>query len=471
MSRPVISSPLGVVSLVVLLFCLTLPAVTTRFYAADEVEFFAWARSVAFDRDADFENEYQYFYDSGAVHTSGFRETFLERETESGRRPNFTPVGTAILWAPFMAAGHVIAWLSGAATDGYSQPYIAAVTYGSAIYGFLALGLTFLITRRVAGPAWWPAAAVAIGTPLAFYMYVAPGFSHACSAFAVSLFLYVWLRVRDRWTPAGAIALGLTGALMAMVREQDVFFVAGPALDFCRFGWERISAGAVNARESAWRRTLAAAAAGSLAFAAGYTPQLAAYQAVNGHPSPTELVSRKMSWTAPHFFDVMFSPQHGLFVWTPLALVGVLGLVVLAAGRSGSRGRDAAWIGGLALLMVVLQAYISGSVQSWTVAGSFGQRRFVALTPLIALGLAAGWSAASQQRTTHWRTASLGVVGLAIWWQVGLMAQFGMHTMDRQRMSPRENARVTFLELPVEMPSIVWRYLTDRKSFFAQPAP
>lgn len=44
-----------------------------------------------------------------------------------------------------MAAGHVVARLSGASTDGYSHPYIAAVTYGSALYGFFALGLTFLI--------------------------------------------------------------------------------------------------------------------------------------------------------------------------------------------------------------------------------------------------------------------------------------------------------------------------------------
>ena len=38
--------------------------------------------------------------------------------------------------------------------------------------------------------------------------------------------------------------------------------------------------------------------------------------------------------------------------------------------------------------MVVLQVYTAGSVESWTVAGAFGQRRFVALTPLLVIGLA-----------------------------------------------------------------------------------
>ena len=101
----------------VLAFALSLPAVTTRFYASDEVEFYAWLRSATFDRDADFTNEYQYFYDSGTVRSAGFRDTFLTGSNEAGRRPNFTPIGTAVLWAPFFAG-----WSSQRARDrGASQ--------------------------------------------------------------------------------------------------------------------------------------------------------------------------------------------------------------------------------------------------------------------------------------------------------------------------------------------------------------
>ena len=63
-------------------------------------------------------------------------------------------------------------------------------------------------------------------------MYVSPPYSHACSAFAVALFVTIWLKVRERWSVGGAVALGLSGALMAMVREQDVFLALGPAVDF-----------------------------------------------------------------------------------------------------------------------------------------------------------------------------------------------------------------------------------------------
>ena len=121
---------------------------------------------------------------------------------------------------------------------------MAAVAYGSAFYGFAAVLLSIGCARRVlrqsatfdrssvtstdratllAGVIVW------IGTPLVFYMYVAPPMSHACSAFAVALFVTIWLHVRTTWSVPQLVVLGLAAALMAMVREQDVFFAIGPA--------------------------------------------------------------------------------------------------------------------------------------------------------------------------------------------------------------------------------------------------
>ncbi len=450
-----------------LLFILTLPAVTTRFYASDEVEFYAWLRSAAFDRDADFDNEYRHFYESGAVRHEGFRLTFLDDVNEAGRRPNFTPIGTAILWAPFFAIGHVAALATGAPADGFSQPYITAVAVGSAAYGFLSLGLTHAIARQVLGRAGLATAFVWLGTPLVFYMYIAPGFAHACSAFAVSLFLWIWLRVRGHWTPAGTVALGASAALMAMVREQDAFFIVGPAIDFARSSWQA-SAQYAQAVRTSRQRLAVAAAAGIVTAALAYTPQLFAYEVLNGHPGPSGDVSRKMSWTSPHAMSVLWSTEHGLFFWTPLALVAVLGLVWVAAGRVQGRAPDARWIAVVALVMFAAQVYISGSVESWTVAGSFGQRRFIAVTPILGLGLAA-WVVSAHRWGAALRTVGAAVAILLIWWNVGLMAQFGLHLMDRQRLTLAENARVTFTRIPRELPSLAMQYVTDRSSLFRRP--
>ena len=102
---------------------------------------------------------------------------------------NFTPIGSAILWAPFYGGGHVVAIATGAPRDGYSKPYVAAVAYGSAYYGFVAALISGAIAVRVVGRGAGATLAVWFGTPLVFYMYIAPGFGHATSAFAVALFI------------------------------------------------------------------------------------------------------------------------------------------------------------------------------------------------------------------------------------------------------------------------------------------
>jgi len=437
---------------VALLAVLTLPLVTARIYASDEVEYFAFLRSMAFDRDLSFENEYQHFADAGAG-GAGFRETFLaERYTRAGRRLNFGTIGPALLWAPFYGAGHIAAGLIGAPQDGYSQPYITAVAFGSATYGWLALFLAASIAQQWLGRGLGAALIVLVGSPLLFYMYVAPPFSHACATFAVTLSLWTWLKVRQTWSWGGVAILGLTVGLMATMRDQAGLFAIGPALDFGRWVWRR--------RE--WRHSVTLAIVGIITTVLAYAPQLLAARAINGYFGPDESVANKMSWSSPHALGVLVDLEHGWLWWTPLALLSITGLLALALGRIQASIKDIRWVSLCLLVMVVVQIYINGSVESWHVAGSFGHRRFVELTPMLVIGLAAVMSLPSRRVIM---AASL----LAVWWNLGLLLQFGTHRMDRQRLTLGDNAWQTFVELPREAPSLAWRYLTNRDSFYRQP--
>ena len=445
-----------------LAFLITLPAVTSRLYASDEVQYYAWLRSLAFDHDADFQNEYQHFYDAGVSHSAGFHETFLERQTPAGRRMNFTTLGSALLWAPFYSAGHLAALLTSAPADGYSRPYVVAVALGSAVYGFLAVLLSAAAARRVVGRGLAASFIVAVGTPLVFYSYVAPIFGHATSAFAVSLMVWIWLRVRDRWTVRGALALGLAGGLVAIVREQDALLALGPALDFVWFAWRRIRER--PAAGEGGSGLLLAAIAGVGGFVLAVLPQAVAYASINGGVRPDATVVRKLTWSSPHALGVLFSPENGLLAWTPLVGLALTGLALLATNRVARPQFQR--VGALLLLMCLAQIYTSGIVESWTVAGSFGQRRFVALTPILTIGVATLLAVA-----THvWaRRGLMALLVLCVWWNAGLMVQFGMNRMDRQKLTLARNARLTFVELPFEAPGIAWDYLTNRSSFYKRP--
>jgi hypothetical protein len=449
----------------ILLFLVSLPAVTARLYASDEIQYFAYLRSVWFDHDLSFDNEYRYFHDRGIARVFGFEETFLQDTTPTGLRYNFGTVGCAILWMPFYAAADLTVRMmrlagSSVAADGFSRPYLAAVAYGSAVYGFLAVLLSIRVARHLTGSGTLAGTTVWLGTPLLFYMYVAPGMAHACSAFAVALFVTTWLAARERWSPVGVAGLGAVAALMGMVREQDLFFAVGPALDFA---W-------TVARE--WRtghgpvvrRQLVSAAAGLAGFAVAYLPQAMAYVTLNGRLGPPDYIASKMRWMAPYAPHVLLSPGHGLLIWTPLVLLCLVGLVAFALGRvtpsSGHRR-----LGTLLVLMFASQVYVSGSVDSWTVGGSFGQRRFVGTTVLLVVGLAALWRLVE----TRPRWLLGGAIAVCVWWNLALMAQFGAGTMDRQRLEPARNAYNSFVVVPRSLPRLAYRYVFDRSSFYQEP--
>jgi hypothetical protein len=229
------------------------------------------------------------------------------------------------------------------------------------------------------------------------------------------------------------------------VREQDLFFIAGPIVDF-----------ALTVLRSDARRPLVVRATASAAgFAAVFWTQAIAYLRLNGRIGPSQLVVRKMYWTAPHALQVIGSPEHGFFWWTPFAVLAIVGLAALSV-----RNRR---IAACLLLQVALQVYIGGSVDSWTVAGGFGQRRLVALTALFVIGYAALQT--TLHRPAARRALSVAAV-LAVYWNVALVAEFATHLMDRQRLAPAKNAYDAFVTLPREAPALAYRYLFDRASFY-----
>ena len=129
-----------------------------------------------------------------------------------------------------------------------------------------------------------------------------------------------------------------------------------------------------------------------------------------------------MTWTAPHALQVLFSPEHGFLFWTPLAVVAIAGPRVAGDARWPTRLTRAA-SAVLSLLMVALQVYVGGSVESWTVAGAFGQRRFVALTVLLVIGCRHCWEAL--RASVAGGPATIARSLSCVWWNLALMALFG----------------------------------------------
>jgi hypothetical protein len=438
-----------------LVFLLTLPLVTPTIRGADEIQYFSLLRSLVFDQDLDFENEYNYFYTRDPQGLVGLKATFIDRREEAtGRHISFGYLGPALMWSPFYVAAHgcvLVARAAGIpiAADGFAWPYAAAVCYGSALYAFLGLLLTHNALRRFgqfAEPyATWSVLGIWLGTPLLYYMSLAAGFAHAPGVFAVSLLLWLWLRARERGDDSLRTWgwIGAAGGLAGLIRPSGALFLAAPAVD--------LASRTLRNRRWMWgfgRAVVMGVCAGALIF-----PQLVLNRALTGGLGPTRLVTRKLSFTSPHFLQVLFDPGHGLFFWTPLALVAAVGLAALAFRR-----RDR--VAPLLALAFLLQVWVNGSVESWSQAGAFGARRFLEMTPVFVWGLAAvmTWAVPRMQRLA---TASILVV--FVWWNVSLMVQFGLNLMDRQRLEWPRVAVNQITEVPPRLARTAWLFFTDRE--------
>ncbi len=437
------------------LFVLTLPLVTPRIRAADEIEYYSSLRSLVLDGDLEFGNEYRYFYDRDPQGLQGFKQTFLDqREPGSGRHINFAPLGAAFLWAPFFIAAHAAVLLArglgaSVAADGFSWPYLAAVSFGSALYAFLGLLLIHDALRRYGHfdefVATWTVAGLWLATPVLYYMTIAPGFGHAPSLFAVSLLVWLFLRLAGRAQAGTAecFLVGLAGGLAGFVREQDVLFLLMPA---GYLAWQAL-------RTGAWGPSLARGLALGGGAMLALLPQFVAYRALTGAWGPSRLVTRKLSFTSPHFFEVLFDSGHGLFLWSPILVVCVVGLGQLALKRK----EPVLWLLAAGLL---LQMWINGSIESWHMAGAFGSRRFVAATPVFAWGLATLLALLVERSG---RTTAAVVLTAFVWWNLSLMAQFGLKLMDRQQLDWPRVAINQFTEVPRHLGRAAWLFLSDRE--------
>jgi hypothetical protein len=444
----------------ILVFVVTLPLVTLKIRGADEIEYFSYLRSLAFDGDVDFTDEYEHFVARDPQGLAGFRQTFLERrEAATGRPINFASLGPALLWSPFYVVAHLgvrIARALGSTipADGFSWPYAAAAAYGAALYGFLGLLLAHDGLARDGrfgeGASALAVGALWLGTPVLYYLTLAPAFSHGCSLFAVCLMLWLWLRAVRRDGPiVDWLLVGLAGGLAGLVREQDALYLVVPG------AW--VAWTALRSRDLARgaSRLLAMGAAAFLVF----VPQLFAYRALNGRFGPSTLVTRKMYPWSPHFLEVLFDPGHGLFVWAPLLALAAAGLLWRVARRDT--------VAALLALGLLLQVWINGAVDSWSQAGAFGSRRFVSATPVFAWGLAALVAAVLPRVRMAAVAAALGVF---VWWNVSLMVQFGLRLMDRQRLEWPRVAVNQVREVPPRLGRALWLFVTDRERLVREGA-
>lgn len=361
---------------------------TMRVTGVDPVGYYVYLPSLIFDRDLDFANDYEHFRGIGYVDPD-------QERTPTGKMPNPYPIGVAVLWLPFFLMGHLAALVTGSALNGFSPPYQIATYLGNAAYGFAGILLIFRLTDRLfeRKVAFVATTLVWFASGVLYYLFPHGPMSHMASMFIVMLFITVWLTRREEMNLRDYIALGVLGGLAALVRWQNVLFLVLPAADFV-----------VEARRRGVKREKALHVLAMVgAFLVVFFPQMIVWKVLYGSFVTVPQGAGFVSWFRPALFDVLFSSRHGLFTWTPVIVLAVIGLFMFP--------KEKRQLGYLLFAAFALQLYIN-SVAGW-VGWSFGMRRFINCSGLFSLGLAAVITKIQQR--VRLRYLVLIAIPLVIW--------------------------------------------------------
>jgi hypothetical protein len=346
-----------------------------RIVVGDALHHYVQLRSLVFDRDVHFQNEYVRMYrlKGGEPGTEWVYES-----TPTGYVRNLMPVGPALLWAPAFLATTLVVWAGqfvgvNYPLDGYGRLFQATAGLTGVLAAAVGVWLSFLASAEVAGrrAAAWASIVLWLSSSALYYSLISPTYSHAASLLATSLFWLAFVRGRQQAPVRRYAVLGALAGVAALMRWQDAIILIVPCVDLL---WRR--ARGMGIGQLAVRGLTCAAAA-----LAAFTPQMLVWQRLYGRPFAIPQGEGFMRWGSPALVEVLFSDWHGLFTWTPLVAVAVAGLVFL--------WRRDRLVCSAAATFLILSWYVNAAAADWWAGEAFGSRRFVSCFAVLSFGLAA----------------------------------------------------------------------------------
>jgi hypothetical protein len=431
--------------LVVLLLVLIPLLFRSVLSGVDPVGYYSWVRSGVMDRDLDTTDEYR-----------AFGNDDLTGRTRAGYNPNPYAIGAPLLWLPFFMLAHGIESVRLPASQGYETTYVVLVSLASLLYGFCAILVLHGIASELFGPRAATLAAIGgwLATPLVFYTYCHPLMSHAADAFGNALVMLAWYRLRP--SPRSWFAFGAATGVAMLIRPQNALLIVPAAVE-----WVQLMQGTVRRASPAECPNTNRSAGLALVYGLGllvmFLPQMATWRVVYGHWLEWNPYAYSNAghfhWNPLPIGRVLLSTDRGLFVWSPILVFAVAGLVPLWRGHRR--------LGLFALWSLVGQVVL---VSMWSSPGggsAFGARVLLNNVPAYILGLAAF---IDRLRHRAWSDRTLAVcVAAFVAWNFLLIAQYATGTIPRAGpVAPVDMLVGQLTVLPTQSDRIVEALLTRR---------
>lgn len=350
----------------------------------------------------------------GNITTSTF---YQANQMPDGRWQLRYTSGMAIMYLPGFVAGHAMAVLSDADAHGYSQPYHRAILWWSLLVSAVGIWVLRAVLLRFFNDRYAALVLLLIvaGTNYLVHVTVAASavMPHNYLFTGYALLLLFTLEWNDRQSMGHALAIGAVCGIMILARPTEVVCLLIPVL------WGVTDKVGVRERLVLFLNNKRQIAGALMLMVAIGCIQLVYWKWVTGSFVSFSYggnVSESFDFERPHIVEVLFSYRKGWLLYTPLMVLGIIGLFRSDVAKQNR------WA---ILSYLALNLYLVASWHNWWYAESYSQRALIPSYPIMALALGGMMCKGSTLRQGAVIGAGVLLMGLNLFqswqWQQGII--------------------------------------------------
>jgi hypothetical protein len=299
---------------------------------------------------------------------------------EDNRKLIKHPLGLSLALSPFFLAGHLWAKISGAAETGYSMPYQNAVSIG--VLFWLFLGLYYL--RKLLLRSFSEAVTsitllgLVLGTNLLWYSTFEGLMPHAVSFSLICTSLYFFRKWLDGKESRSLIIFSVVFALIVLVRPLAVTLV------IYYFMYAVLSKSGLKNFVSFLKPQLRALLVSLISFFLIVSLQFLYWKLATGHWIYDVYIDEHFVFDSPQMIPFLFSFRKGLFVYTPLMLFAMIGLIILF-----KRDKAVFWS---TFTIFLFSVFLLSSWWAWSYGICWGMRPMIDYYSILSIPMATAFA-------------------------------------------------------------------------------
>lgn len=294
--------------------------------------------------------------------------------------------GLAFLLLPFFLVAHGVALLTGLPADGYSLIYQYFMGFAALFYFWLGLRFTQKLLHDLTNDERIIAfilLLIAFGTNLIYYTLKEGLMPHVYNFCLIAAFLFYLKRFSDTGKLSWLSLTALIYGLIVVTRPTNLLVIL--LLPFV--------AGSGNKLREWWQLLLKKPLTVIGALLPGMVFPLATmliWYVQSGYWYVWSYGDEGFNFDSPQIIPILFSFNKGWWVYTPIALLSMTGLIWLYRHENFRFW----WV--VAFLSMFI--YVASSWWVWTYTSNFGNRTFIDIYALVALLLGYAWFIISPHR-------------------------------------------------------------------------